>query len=256
MLVSLVIAASTLGVTAPATLGYSAHVWSNENAFKGSCLGFTSSYPKLSYELNKAQIAKLGFSPVGGVLGASFTRANFTDAVLNDYAVYVHSHGDNYWVPASYPKIDSAFLQDPGIGKCNTYADDKVLSSSIRAATIGTTYNLVIMSTCKLGSSKSTMPGAFQIAMTKASTEPEFYLGYVNTTYDSASYAFEAAFWSYMNGGAPHSRTFFQAFVYATALGGYTAVNASNPFQANWWGNPTYNGTPTQPAPVCTACPL
>ena len=28
------------------------------------------------------------------------------------------------------------------------------------------------------------------------------------------------------------------------AEGGYEAVDSSNPFQANWWGNPNYDGRP------------
>jgi len=53
-----------------------------------------------------------------------------------------------------------------------------IRSSSIKAATMGSSYNLVVMSTCMLGSSRSTMPDAFQIEKTKSSTQREFYLGY------------------------------------------------------------------------------
>jgi hypothetical protein len=100
------------------------------------------------------------------------------------------------------------------------------------------------MSTCKLGASNSTMPGAFQIAKTKASTRHEFYLGYTNLTYDSSAYRFEGAFWSYLNGAPNHTRTVYQAFTYAQSIGGYASPDSANPFQANWWGNPNYNGTP------------
>ena len=254
-LVSLLIAGSTLGVMPQTTAAYSAHVWSNSNAFAASCLGFTDTYPKQHYDLTVSQYAKLGFSPVGGALGASFTRTAFLGNVFNDFAVYVHSHGDNYWASSGAPNVDSGFLQDPGYLDCNN-SKDMVRSSTIKATTLGTIYNLVIMSTCMLGSNASTMPSAFQIQKTKTSTRPEFYIGYVYHAWDSASFRFEKAFWSYMNGGTPGSRTLAQAFAYAMGIGGYEAVSASEPFQANWWGNPNYVGTPTLPSVVCPSCPL
>jgi hypothetical protein len=158
--------------------------------------------------------------------------------------VYAHTHGDNYWASSGAPNVDSAILQDPGAGNCSSFSRDAIRSSAIKAATYGTFYNLVIMSTCKLGSSASTMPGAFQMAKTKSSTEKKFYLGYVYLTYDSAQYRFERAFWSYLNGSPSHDRTVYQAFTYAASIGGYPAPDSANPFQANWWGNPNYNGTP------------
>ena len=27
------------------------------------------------------------------------------------------------------------------------------------------------------------------------------------------------------------------------SIGGYAYPDSANPFQANWWGNPNYNGT-------------
>jgi len=254
-LVSVLIAGSTLGAMPQMAAAYTAHVWSNSNAFAATCLGFTDTYPKQHYNLTVGQFAKLGFSPVGGALGGSFTRTAFLSNVFNDYAVYVHSHGDNYWASSGAPNVDSGFLQDPGYGDCNNSAD-MVRSSTIKATTQGTIYNLVIMSTCMLGSNSSTMPNAFQIEKTKTSTDPEFYVGYVVHTWDSASLRFEQAFWSYMNGGTPGSRSLAQAFAYAKGIGGYAAVSASEPFQANWWGNPNYVGTPTQPISGCPSCML
>ena len=88
------------------------------------------------------------------------------------------------------------------------------------------------------------MPGAFQIAKVKNSTRREFYLGYVNSTYDSASLRFEQAFWGYLNTSRTVRESAYDAFVYAVNIGGYEAPDSANPFQANWWGNPTYDGTP------------
>jgi hypothetical protein len=244
-LVSILVAAVVLTATAPLALAYTAHVWSNSDAFTVGCIGVNDTYPAKLYSLNVTQIGKLGFSPVYGRLGAGFTRAAFLSAVFSDFAVYVHSHGDNYWATSGAPNIDSAFLQDPGTGNCNSTSRDIVRSSAIKSATQGTQYNLVIMSTCYLGSSSSTMPGAFQIEKTKTSTQPEFYLGYVNSTYDSSALRFEQAFWSYMNGSTPNSRTFYEAFTYARGIGGYAIPDSANPFTPNWWGNPGYDGSPS-----------
>ena len=240
-LVSIAFVLSTLGLGTQGVAAHEAHVWSNSDAFSVGCLGFVDTYPQKLYSLNVSQMSKLGYS-VTGTLGAGFTRAAFLGNVFADYGVYVHSHGDNYWAATGAPKIDSAFMQDPGVGKCNDRAVDLVRSSQIKRVTLGTQYNLVIMSTCMLGASSSTMPDAFQIEKTKSSTQPEFYLGYVNSTYDSSALRFEQAFWSYMNGGT--NRTFYQAFTYAAGIGGYAIPDSSNPFVANWWGNPNYTGKP------------
>ncbi len=244
LLVSILFAATTLGATAQTASAQTGDVWSNSDAFSVTCLGFTDTYPQQLYSLTMAQLPKLGYAPVNGHLGPGFTKSAFLGQVLADYAVYAHTHGDNYWAASGRPNVDSGILQDPGSGKCNSASRDMIRSSAIKAATGGTAYNLVIMSTCKLGSSASTMPEAFQIEKTKSSTQREFYLGYVNLTYDSSALRFEKAFWSYLNGDLFRLRTAYQAFAYASSIGGYDYPDAANPFQANWWGNPNYNGTP------------
>ncbi len=188
-LVSMAVAASTIAAPGQAAATYDAHVWSNSDAFKVGCLGVNDTYPQQLYSLTVTQLGKLGFAPVAGALGPGFTRAAVLGDVLNDWAVYVHSHGDNYWAASGAPNIDSGFLQDPGAGKCNS-SKDIIRASSIKAATQGSFYNIVIMSTCMLGSNSSTMPAAFQIEKTKQATDYEFYLGYVYHTWDSSSLAF------------------------------------------------------------------
>lgn len=243
LLVSILLAASALGASSQATFAARADVWSNSDSFSSRCLGFTDTYPQLLYSLASSQMRALGYSPVGGALGAGFTRSAFLANVYPDYGVYVHSHGDNYYA-SSGSGIDSAFLQDPGTSRCSDYTQDAVRSTAIKTATAGGPFNLVIMSTCKLGASSSSMPNGFQIAKVKNATRREFYLGYVYSTYDSAAYRFEQAFWSYLNGDSVHRRTAYQAFTYAVSIGGYEAPDSSNPFQPNWWGNPNYDGTP------------
>jgi hypothetical protein len=243
LLLSLVFAVSTLGATAPQAAARTGDVWSNSDAFKTACVGFNNTYPSQMYSMARTQLALLGYSPISGALGPSFTRSAFLNHVFYDYAVYAHTHGDNYWAASGYPKVDSGILQDPGTGRCNSNTLDMIRSSAIKAATMGTPYNLVVMSTCYLGSSSSTMPAAFQIEKVKTSSQREFYLGYTYSTYDSSALKFEQAFFSYLNGGTNHNRTVYQAFTYAMSIGGYSSPNSSNPFSPNWWGNPNYNGT-------------
>jgi hypothetical protein len=244
LLVSVLLAVSALGATTQGAFAYTGDVWSNSDSFTARCLGFTDTYPQQLYSLTTGQMGALGYQPITGALGSSFTRSAFLSEVFYDYAVYVHSHGDNYWASSGRPNVDSAIMQDPGPTRCSDFSKDAIRSSTIKSTTIGTPYNLVIMSTCNLGSSSSTMPNAFQIEMTKASTQREFYLGYAYLTYDSSELRFERAFWSYLNGAPNHQRTLYQAFTYAVGIGGYSAPDSADPFQPNWWGNPNYNGTP------------
>ena len=120
-LVSILLAVSALGATAPATLAYTGDVWSNSNAFKANCLGFNDTYPAQAYSLARSGFLFLGYGQtggtLGGALGSSFTRSAFLNDVLYDYAVYAHTHGDNYWASSGYPNVDSALLQDPGSGE-------------------------------------------------------------------------------------------------------------------------------------------
>jgi hypothetical protein len=246
LLVSVLLAVSALGATAQGAFAYRADAWSNSDSFSYRCLGFTDTYPAQLYSLATSQLTRLGYSPVWGALGPNFSTSNFIAAVLPDWAVYAHTHGDNYWAASGYPNVDSALLQDPGSSRCSNFSLDAIRSSTIKSATRGSRYNLVVMSTCFLGSNSSTMPGAFQIEKIKNNLDREFYLGYVYSTYDSSALRFEQAFWSYLNTPDPFGRrrTASSAFTYAASIGGYAAPNASNPFQANWWGNPTYDGTP------------
>ena len=244
LLVSALIAASTLASTAPGTFAFQGQVRSDSDGFSYKCLGYTDTYPQQLYTLALSQMAKLGYLVTDAAIGPAFTRNAFLNTVFKDYAVYVHSHGDNYWAASGYPNVDSGFLQDPGTSRCNDSSVDIVRASSIKAATAGGGFNLVIMSTCSLGSDSSTMPGAFQIEKTKIGIQPEFYLGYVGHVYDSSMLRFEQAFWSYINSGNP-SATLWGAFTYANSIGGYAYVDAANPFKANWWGSATYKGRPT-----------
>ena len=83
---------SALGATAQGSLAYTGDAWWNLDAFSARCLGFTDTYPQQLYALNSTQMAGLGYKPVGGALGPSFTKSALLGSVFYDYAVYAHSH--------------------------------------------------------------------------------------------------------------------------------------------------------------------
>ncbi|HEX7491841.1 MAG TPA: hypothetical protein VF337_09090 [Candidatus Limnocylindrales bacterium] len=227
LLVSILLAVTALGASTQGAFAHTGDVWTNSNAFTSRCLGFNDTYPAQLDSLARTQMAALGYSPLGGAIGSGFNTTAFLGHVLADWGVYVHSHGDNYWATSGAPNVDSAFLQDPGPNRCNVLPNDTIRASAIKSATRGSQYNLVIMSTCFLGSASSTMPNAFQIEKVKNNTQREFYLGYVYETYDSASLRFENAFWSYISGSPPYARrTLYSAFIYASSIGGYESPNS------------------------------
>lgn len=210
---------------------YSANVWTNTDGFAFGCPTYSPTYPTQLYNLAMANFPRLGYS-TSGVIGAGFTTSAFLGTVGSDSAVYVHSHGDNYTT------YGSAFLQDPGTTRCNDYTQDVVRASVIKNVSHSYEYNVVIMSTCYLGASNSTMPGAFGISMNKTSTHAQFYMGYANAAYDSDEYSFESRVWSSVN-QYPYYQTFAASFNWALAQGGYISG-----FSPAWFGNPDYYGSP------------
>jgi hypothetical protein len=244
LVVAALVAAGSALQAAPVR-AYQGHVWVNKDGFSYACLGVTDTYPQRMYDLARAEIAGLGFSPVYSVIGHGFTKQAFLDSVFSDFAVYVHSHGD------VYNAYGAAFLQDPPTG-CNSYTRDYVSSAQVLAKTKGFVFNLVIMSTCILGAKThyqtgkaNLMPEAFGIAKIQNSTDPEFYLGYVYHTWDSEAFEYEKLFFTYLD--THPGATAASAFTYAKGARKYLAVGSVEPFAPNWFGNPNYSLTPGVP---------
>jgi hypothetical protein len=228
---------AALAGPASALASYQGSVYSNWTAFN-PCLGIVDSYPDKMRQEALAAFAGLGFA------ATSYTKSGFTEAnVLSrtpaDWAVYVHSHGDFY------------------DGQAGFRADGSVCSGSVvhaseiatkRPATQQT--NLVVMSTCHLGENvtKNNMPMVYGIEKLKAGSSgwrgPEFYLGYIGSTWDSDQWEFEVLFWDALAAG----RNAGSAFDSATANGSYAAS-----FDADWFGSYTYLGWPG-PYSGCTKC--
>ena len=110
--------------------------------------------------------------------------------------------------------------------------------------------NIVVMSTCHLGEniSKNNMPLVYGIEKLKAGSTgwrgPEFYLGYIGSTWDNDQWEFEVLFWDHVVGGANVGHS----FDIALASGSYAAS-----FDAEWWGSYTYRGHPG-PYTSCSTC--
>jgi hypothetical protein len=243
-LVSVLVCAALGLASAPAVAaGGNSVDWVNSDAFSYSCIGITDHYPSLMYSRGRSLLTTLGFANNKNVIGHGFTRAAFLSDLAPEFAFYIHSHGDIY----NSSSIQAAFLQDPPAGRCNDYRQDYISAAQVSAAAFPP-YNVVIMSTCYLGSMyqphtgpnhPNMMPEAFGIPKTRAyDGSRHFYMGYVYETYDSAAYAFEGHLLWFMQTypGALLSA----GWSYAENYGGYEAAGPNDPFVSAWYGDWAY----------------
>ena len=241
-LAALVGAAALVAAAAgPAHAAYQASADSNTTAFSFNCINMNDTYPVRMLSSALAGYRNLGYATTG-YSGTAFTRTQVLSRTLNDWGFYVHSHGDNF--NTSSATTESGFREDAGI--CS--GSKIVFARDIAAIRRGSLSNLVIMSTCHLGETVTSMPGAFGIAKTKAGwgawAGPSFYLGYIGAAWDSDEYAFETRFWSAIGPGYGVGQAFDVA-----RLGSF------NPgFAANWYGSYVWTGR-AGPLPTgCTNC--
>ncbi len=230
------LAASLAAVVAgPARAAYPATADSNTTAFSFSCIKVNDTFPAKMLAAAVKGYGALGYA-VAGFSGLKFTKAHVLARTAADWAYYVHSHGDNF-------SFGSGFRDDAG--RCTNAAI--VSSNDIQAVRRGRQSNLVILSTCHLGESTTTMPDAFAIPKVKAGVGawagPTFYLGYVGEAWDSDEFLFEARFWSALGPGLGVGQAFDTA-----------ELGAFNPgFAANWYGSYAWTGR-AGPLPTCTSC--
>lgn len=225
---------------APVHAAYQATVDVNDTAFDPVCLGFEDSYPEKMVVAATAAYKGLGYATTA-FTGKGFTRAHVLSRTTADWGYYVHSHGDRYLNPDG--KRYSGFREDSG--DCSQAV---VFSKDIAAKRLGRQSNLVIMSTCYLGNSDTTMPGAFAIEKDKATAlewnGPEFYVGYLGLAWDSDEWIFEQRFWNALADGHGVGA----AFDLALARGGFYHA-----FDADWWGSYYWSGR-AGPGSVCSNC--
>jgi hypothetical protein len=225
----------------PARAAYQATVDTNVSAFSFDCLKINDTYPSKMRTAAVAGFRNLGFTTTS-YSGAVFTRAHVLARTPADWGYYVHSHGDHYYYPGGGRY--AGFKEDAGL--CS--GAQTVFSKDIATARAGQKSNLVIMSTCHLGESVTTMPGAFGIPMVKAGAGawagPNFYFGYLGAAWDSDEYAFETLFWNALGPGLGVGQAFDVA-----KLGSFNAG-----FAANWYGSYEWTGR-AGPLPTgCTRC--
>ena len=234
-------AALVAAAAGPARAAYQASADSNTTAFSLNCIGFNDAYPARMLSAALGGYANLGYTTTA-YSGTAFFKTQVLARTLNDWGFYVHSHGDNYAYSGS--TRDFGFREDAGI--CS--GARIIFARDITAVRHRRTSNLVIMSTCHLGESATTMPGAFAITKTKAGwgawAGPSFYLGYLGEAWDSDEYAFESRFWSAIGPGYGVGQAFDVA-----RLGSFNVG-----FAANWYGSYVWTGR-AGPLPTgCTSC--
>jgi hypothetical protein len=233
-------AALAATIAGPARAAYQGTVDSNTTAFSFNCIRINDTYPAKLLAAAVAGYRNLGYLTTG-FSGVDFTRAQVLARTLADWGYYVHSHGDYYLNPDG--NVYAGFREDAG--RCAGAAI--VDSKDVKAVRKGRMSNLVIMSTCMLGESRTTMPEAFAIPKVKARAGswagPTFYLGYVGETWDSDEFTFETRFWSAVGPGYGVGQAFDVA-----KLGSFTPG-----FAANWYGSYVYTGRagPLSTCPLC-----
>jgi hypothetical protein len=225
----------------PARAAYQATIDTNVSAFSFDCLKFNDTYPSKMQAAALAGFRNLGFTTTS-YSGAVFTRAHVLARTVADWGYWVHSHGDHYWNPDG--KQYAGFKEDAGL----CAGARTVYSKEIATARASQKTNLVIMSTCHLGESVTTMPGAFGIQKVKAATGawagPNFYFGYLGSAWDSDEFTFETRFWNALGPGLGVGEAFDEA-----KLGVFNAG-----FAANWYGSYDWTGR-AGPLPTgCTKC--
>lgn len=233
--------ALVVAAAGPVRAAYQATADSNTTAFSFGCIGLNDTYPARMLSAALAGYRNLGYLPTG-YSGGSFSKAQVLSRTVSDWGFYVHSHGDNYVYSGS--TRDYGFREDAGLctGARTIFARD------IAAGRLGRTSNLVVISTCHLGESGTTMPGAFAISKTKAGrgawAGPSFYLSYVGEAWDSDEYAFETRFWSAVGPGYGVGQAFDVA-----KLGSFNVG-----FGANWFGSYAWTGRAGPLPSGCTSC--
>lgn len=238
LLAMMVLAAVAAG---PARAAYQATVDTNVSAFSLDCLKINDTYPSKMRAAAVAGFRNLGFTTTS-YSGAVFTRAHVLARTVADWGYYVHSHGDHYWNPDG--KRYAGFKEDAGL--CS--GAKTVYSKEIATARATQKTNLVIMSTCHLGESVTTMPGAFGIPKVKAGSGnwagPNFYFGYLGAAWDSDEFTFETRFWTALGPGLGVGEAFDEA-----KLGSFNAG-----FAANWYGSYDWTGRAGPLPSGCTKC--
>lgn len=231
--------AAVLATTFPAS------DYSNVTAFD-TCDGTPDTISRSLEALAQSGLNYLGYTS-GEYVTTGFTRARVLSRASTDQAIYVHSHGDQYYDP--YPRQIQGFREDGGdCSQAIVYATDL---AARRPAVV----HLVVMSTCHLAEAaktagEPTMAAAYGIDRVKY-TDPHapddgarFFLGYEGLAYTADMLRFEQRFWGYVTSG----HLLGDAFTLARA-----SAQMSGATVPDWFGTYDYSGAPGSGLP-CTRC--
>ncbi|HTS15511.1 MAG TPA: hypothetical protein VMH24_07570 [Candidatus Sulfotelmatobacter sp.] len=244
-MVAALLAAFAGGPAPVAATTFPASVYSNVTAFD-SCDGTPDTISRSLEALAQGGLTYLGYTSAEYVT-TGFTRSRVLSRAATDQAIYVHSHGDQYYDP--YPRQIQGFREDGGdCSQAIVYATDL---AAVRPPNV----HLVVMSTCHLAeaartSGEPTMAAAYGIDRVKY-TDPHapddgarFFLGYEGLAYTADMLRFEQRFWGYVTTGHLLGDAFTLARVSA-------AMSPST--SPDWFGTYDYSGAPGTGAP-CTRC--
>ncbi len=204
-----------------------ASVYANSTAWSVACGDVGGTIPTKLRSLATSNLEYLGYNP-SAFTGTGFTSARVMSRVGQDKAFFAHSHGDHYW-------NGWGFRADGGVCSGTVVTADAIQKA--RATTIPA--SMVIMSTCHLGETGSTMPTAFGIPKSKSQANgvgylgPRFYMSYVGTAWTIDMLAFETNFWAQIRKG----QTVGNAFTNARKATRFTFATVPQ-----WWGSWTFDG--------------
>ncbi len=226
----------------PAAAAYQGSVYDNKTAFT-TCAGINTTIPQQLRALAMDGFRFMLYAP-SSYEASTFTAATVLSRVPADQGFYVHSHGDHYTTGWGFREDNGTCTQ-----KIVT-ADQIVALRTLPGTTAVRSANVVIASTCHLGESASTFPGAFGIEKARSTSDgtnyqgPRFFLGYVGTAWTNDMLSFETWFWKYVKSGHGLGES-FQLALRSAPMSGLTVPN--------WWGTYTYSGVPIPSVP-CTRC--
>lgn len=227
---------------------YQGSAYENYTAFQ-ACMGWSSGMTDTMRAQAVNALAALGYTSTW-YRRTAFTRSQVLSRAGADQAVYVQSHGDQYYT--IYPTKVQGFREDAGV--CS--GAGKVFATDIKARRSSTPAHIVVMSTCHLGEPSATlgqpsMAEAYGIAQRRSARNdsvgygPVFYLGYTGDAWLDDQLKFERSFWAY----ATTAYTLGQAFDLALAYSGKASRTVPT-----WFGTYLYSGFPWAPSPPCTRC--
>ena len=204
-------------------------VFANQTAFRAPCVDFVSTAPVVLAGRAADSLARLGWT-TRGAIGTRFTEGAALQLLSVAGAIYLHSHGDHYWNPATHTRSSGVRVDG---GRCS--GAPTIIAPEIAATRAGAAApvpTLVVISSCHNGELRSKLPGAFGIPQRKSGPGQRgvdsFYLGYEGIAWQSGMVPFERRFWAELVTGTSTGGAFDRALL---------ANFAPSEIDPEWWGS-------------------